>query len=84
MKGLLTLFEKLTLIIFVLALNACTNKEVKYREVKVTIVRVWPYRAPNTLQEYEPLWKAELSDSSVMTFKREPLVGDTITYKFVY
>jgi hypothetical protein len=78
MKSLLAIFG-LAFLLF-----SCTNKDLKYREKKVTIVRVWSHRASNSLQDYEPLWKAKLSDSAVLTLRSKPTIGDTITYKFVY
>jgi hypothetical protein len=74
----------LSIIAISLLIASCTTKDLRYREKKVTIIRIWPYRAPNSLQDYEPLWKAKLSDSAVLTLRTKPAIGDTITYKFVY
>ena len=83
MKKLANLVKSIILTAIVLAIDSCANQEMQYIEKKVTVVRVWEYRIPNSLQDYEPHWRAKLSDSSIITFNKKPLVGDTITYKYV-
>jgi uncharacterized protein YcfL len=75
------IFE-LTLTLLIVVISGCDLKETEYLVKKVTVVHYKSYRANNTLQEYEPLWKATLSDSSVVTLRRKPQIGDTLEYRF--
>ena len=71
------------LIAVALGLASCSQMEGRTYVKKVTVIDYEPTRAPNSLQDYEVLWKARLSDSSVITLRREPQIGDTFEYRYI-
>lgn len=77
----ITIFR--VLIAVALGLVSCSQMEGRTYVKKVTVIGCEPTRAPNSLQDYEVLWKAKLSDSSVITLRNRPQIGDTFEYRYI-
>ena len=72
------------IVVLLLALTGCINAENYDTHIKyVTIQRVEEYRDSNSLQEYELKWRAYMSDSSTLTFRTRPHIGDTVEYMII-
>lgn len=72
------------ILILSLALTGCIDRENYDTHIKyVTIQRVEEYRDSNSLQDYELKWRAYMSDSTRLTFRSRPHIGDTVEYMII-